>query len=103
MYFYILDSNIIINHKQKVFINHIEQSLINIDFDQKFDSSIVLKVHAVFANHTQFLKMTKNTSPLIKGTDYFYIPIGKIIDFIFEETEPINYEHFFEIISIYVQ
>ena len=93
MHCYILDSNTIIIHKQKTFINHVEQSLINIDFDQKFYSSIVLKKHAVFVNHTQFLKMTKNTSPLIKETDYLYIPIGKTIDLIFEETKPINYEH----------
>ena len=51
---YILDSSTIINHKQKTFINHVEQSLISIDFNQKFDSSIVLKVHAIFADHSQF-------------------------------------------------
>ena len=51
------------------YINHAEQSLINTDFYQKFDTSIELKVHAVCACCTQFLKITKNTSCLIKETD----------------------------------
>ena len=78
-------------------MNQVEQSLINIDFNQKFDSSIVLKIHAVFKDRTQFLKMTKNTSPLIKETNDFYIPIGKIINLIFEETKPMDYEHFLKL------
>ena len=51
---YILDSNIIINYNQKIFINDVEQSLINIDFNKKIDTSIVSKVHAVFADQTKF-------------------------------------------------
>ena len=75
---YILDSNTIINHKKKTFTNHVKQSLIKIDFNQKYDTSIVLKVHAVFADHAQFLKMTYNTSPLIKETENLYIyPLGR--------------------------
>ena len=50
-------------------------------------------VHAVLADHTQFLKMTEKISPLIKKTDNFYFPVGKVIDLIFEETKPIDYEH----------
>ena len=57
----------------------------------------MLKVHAVFANHAQFFKMTEKTSPLIKETYNFYIPIGKIIDLIFEETKPIDYEQFLKL------
>ena len=94
---YILDSNSIVNHKQKTSINHVEQSLINIDFNKKFDTNIVFKVHAVFADHTQFLKMTENTSSLIKDTENFHIPIGKIIDSFFKGSKPINYEQFLKL------
>ena len=59
---YILDLNIIINHQKKTFINHVKQSLIKIDLNKKFHTSIVLKVHAEFADHTQFLGMAENTS-----------------------------------------
>ena len=94
---YILDSNTIINYRQEKFINHVKQSLINIDFNKKFNISIVLKVHAVFIDQIKFLKMTDNTSQLIKETEKFYIPIGKIIDLIFEETKPIYYENFLKL------
>ena len=55
------------------------------------------KANAGFANHTQFPKMTENTSPLIKESDCFYILIGKIIDLVFEETKSINYEYFLKL------
>ena len=35
--------------------------------------------------------MTENTLPSIKETDYFYIPIRKIIDLIFKGSKPIDY------------
>ena len=72
MYCHILDSNTIINHKQKAFINHVKQSLLNIDFNQKFDTGVGLKVHAVLADQTKFLKMTDNTCRLIKETEKSY-------------------------------
>ena len=55
------------------------------------------KANAGFANHTQFPKMTENTSPLIKESDCFHILIGKIIDLVFEETKSINYEYFLKL------
>ena len=57
----------------------------------------MLKVHAIFADHTQFLKMTENTSSSIKEADIFSITIGKIIDSFFEGSEPINYKYFFKL------
>ena len=77
MHSYILDSNTISNHKQKTFINHVDQSLINIDFDKNLDTNIVFRVHALFANHTQFLKMTENTSSLTKDIENFYFLLGR--------------------------
>ena len=54
----------------------------------------MLNVHALFADQTQFLKMTDNTSRLIKDTENFYISIGKIIDLICKGTKQIHSEHF---------
>ena len=73
MHCYILDSNTVINHK------HVNQTLINIDFNKKFDTSIVLKVHALFADHTKFQKMI-----LIRDMKFFLYSYWEDNRFVFQ-------------------
>ena len=56
LYCYIIESNIVIDHKSKTFINHVEHPLDDIDFSLSMKESIVPQYHQIFSTRDLYKK-----------------------------------------------
>ena len=55
MHCYIIESNIVIDHKSKTFLNHIEQKIVDgIDFTLSMKESIVPHCHKIFSVRNRY-------------------------------------------------
>ena len=79
LFSYILKSSTKINHKKNTFVNHVEQSLKDVDFNFEGNTSIVTDVHNIFMSPKKFDKMKELSWRNIMRSEFVFIPIEKII------------------------
>ena len=56
LFSYLLKSSTKINHKKYMFVNHVEQSLKDVDFNSDGKTSIVTDVHNIFMSPKKLIK-----------------------------------------------
>ena len=93
----IIESDIVIEHKSKIFINHVEQTLDNIDFSLSMKDLIVSKCHKIFSARDVYNKMIDSTHMLVNNSEFMFIQIGKVIQHIFQDIKPTDFDHFLKL------
>ena len=94
LFSYLLKSSTKINHKENMFINHVEQSLNDVDFNSDRITSIVSDVHNIFLSPKKFDQMKESTYGNLKRSQFVFIPIGKIIQELFVNQKATEYYNF---------
>ena len=97
---YIIESNIGIDDKSKTFINHVDQMLGDIDFSLSIKNFIVPKWHKIFSTRDALKKIIDSTLILVKNSDFLFIPIGKVIQHIFQYIKPADFDHCLKLYKI---
>ena len=59
-----------------------EQSILEISFKEKFDTSIVMKVHGIFAAKNIYSKMTNNTLQKFKKSENYQFDTSIFLSYI---------------------
>ena len=81
-----------INHLNRKFVNHIEQSLDNVDFSKyKKKPYLYKQVHEIFGSPVLYQAMQQETG---WKSDFLFIPIGKIIQHLFQQRKASEYKNF---------
>ena len=94
LFSYLLKSSTKINHKANMFVNHVEQSLKDVDFSSGRLTSIVSDVHNIFLSPKKFDQMKESTFGNLKRSQFVFIPIGKIIQELFVKQKATEYYNF---------
>ena len=94
---YIIESNIVIDYKSKTFINQVVQTLDNIDFSLSMEDLIVSKCHKIFSARDVYNKMIDSTHMLVNNSEFMFIQIGKVIQHIFQDIKPTDFDHFLKL------
>ena len=97
MYYFVLHSNKVINYKMKAFINHVEQFVDDIDYSSVYESYLFLNIHQVYADSKLYMQMIGKTSNLFQNSEDMFIPIGQVIERLFEEMKPVGFDHFLKL------
>ena len=84
LYCYIIESNIVIDHKSKTFINHVEQTLDDIDFSLSMKDSKVPKYHQIIFTIGVYNEMIDSTHMLVTNSEFMFMPLVKLFDIIFK-------------------
>ena len=93
LHYYIMESKNVIDHKSKTFINHVEQTLNDIDFSLSMKDSIVPQCHQIFSTCDIYKKMIDSIYILVTNSEFMFIPIGKVIQHIFQDIKPADFDH----------
>ena len=80
MFYFVLHFNTIINLTLKTFINHVEQSVNDIDYSKVYEGNLFPDNHQVFEDSKLYMKMIENTSEIFQHENEMFILIGKVVD-----------------------
>ena len=87
-----------IDHLKRKFVNHIEQSLANVDFTKyKKKPYLYKKVYDIFGSASLYQKMKEEGK---YKSDFLFIPIGKIVQHLFQEQKSSDYKNFLGLYEI---
>ena len=92
---YTLNSKAMIDHKMKTFINHVEQCIDYVNLAEPFKGSFVPDIFDIFTSQNTCNKMIESCIKYNTNLDVLFIPVGKIIQHLFEKNKPSGYENFF--------
>ena len=92
--FFILKSNTVIDHNLKIFINHVEQSIDDINYLKEHGNNIYRRIYEVFVDTKLYIKMIENTLKIFEEIDDMLIPIDKIIEHTFDDMKHVGFDHF---------
>ena len=72
----------------------------DIYFSLSIKDFIVPKSHKIFSTRDVFKTMIESTHILVKNSDFMFIPIGKVIQHIFQDTKSSDFDHFLKLYKI---
>ena len=88
---YALDSKTQINHLRRKIINHIEQSLDNVDFTKYNEKKYLYKsFYEVFQSRSIYQEMKDKC----RKCDFLLIPVGKVIRHLFQQEKAVEFQSF---------
>ena len=89
---YILPVNFLIDHLSIKFINHIVESLAEVDFNIT-GKSLIKKVLDIVIS-TKYQEMKSSCHHDLENSEFMFIPIGKIVQQLFQDQKPMEYFNF---------
>ena len=79
-----------------------EQSIDDVDLTERFEASIVFDIFIIYASQNTYNEMIDSCIDHYTNSDMLFIPIGKIVQHLFEKIKLSGYENFIWLYEILV-